>query len=196
MLDALFTSQAVWFSVPALVATGIFGVRMLMLLALGHGDHAIDGFDAGHGGHGADGAAGHAAEFLSVQAILAFLMGFGWGGLAMLQGPRVGMVISAATGIGFGCALLVLFVMLMRGLRRLNVSGNVPLAALAGATGEVVVSVPASGLGMGEVRIVVAERARFCNAVSDGAPVPMRTRVRVHRVNPDNTVTVCADDWT
>jgi hypothetical protein len=82
------------------------------------------------------------------------------------------------------------FVAAMRGMRGLNASGNIELASTAGAAGEVTLTVPAAGAGRGEVRLIVGGRERRCEAISAGAALPTRTRVRVSGVNADNTVTV------
>jgi hypothetical protein len=184
MLDALFNGTAIWFAVPALAATGIFFLKLVILLILGDGGGESGALDIGHTDSGAS------AEVFSVQAILAFVMGFGWGGLGALLGLKWPVWASILVGVGCGLGMLMLFVMVMRSLRGMSVSGNIELSALKGAMGEVTVGVPAAGRGTGEVRLVIGDRERRCAAVSAGGEVPTRTRVRVVSANADNTVTV------
>ena len=90
MLDVFFNGVAIWFGVPALSGTALFTVK-LALLAMG-ADHSVEAHDLPHdpGGDPHSDSAG-AFKLLSIQGIVAFIMGFGWGGLAA---PRVvaGMV--------------------------------------------------------------------------------------------------------
>jgi hypothetical protein len=183
MLDLYFAPGVFWFTIPALAATALFIIRLIVLLSFGDGD-SDSGLDVAH----TDSAS--AAEVFSVQAVLAFFMGFGWGGLGARLALDWSPLASVVVGVACGGALLAMFVSSMRGLRRLNASGNIELAQLAGASGEVTVRIPASGTGRGEVRLVLGDRERRCAAVSAGEELPSSTRVRVVAVNGDNTVSV------
>lgn len=183
MLDLFFAPGVFWFTVPALAATALFTIRLAILLIIGDG-HTDGGLDIAH----TDSAS--AAEVFSVQAVLAFFMGFGWGGLGARLALGWSPLASVGVGVLCGGALLIMFVSSMRGLRRLNASGNIELAELNGASGEVTVRIPASGAGRGEVRLVIRDRERRCAAVSAGEELPSSTRVRVVAVNGDNTVSV------
>ena len=89
MFDTLFQQPALWFSIPALAGTAIFLLRLaLMLIGGDSSDGGVDldadaDFDLGDGGDHLD--PGHSFEILSVQAIAAFAMGFGWAGLGGLN---------------------------------------------------------------------------------------------------------------
>lgn len=193
-----FTGQALWFTVPAIFGTLAFIVRLFLLGAGGDDGH-------GGGGHGADvgthgdvmGAtdamhddADNLTGFFSVQSFLSFFMGFGWGGLGALKGlgwPWWGAVL---LGLVAGLGMVLLLAVVMRNVRRLEASGNIHVRATLGATGDVYVAVPEKGKGVGEVRLVIGDRQRMVNAVSEGGALASKTRVKVSAVNPDNTVTV------
>src|SRR5689334_25043112 len=94
-LDALLTGPALWFGVPALIGTALFLLRTVMILAGGHhGGDFHSGADFHGAGHSADHSVDHdhdkqsagAFKALSLQTITAFAMGFGWAGLAALNG--------------------------------------------------------------------------------------------------------------
>lgn len=198
-MDIFLDGPALWFTVPALLGTLFFLLR-LVLLAFGgsHGDLGAGHVDAGvgdlHVDH-ADPAAHHtdpgfAAQFLSVQGATAFFMGFGWCGLCAWIALDWSLPASFAVAFLGGLLMTLLVGTLFRGIRRLEASGTVPLSAAKGVLGEVYVTVPARGRGAGQVRLVMAERQRIVNAISDGGELPTRARVRVLTVNPDNTVTV------
>jgi hypothetical protein len=74
----------------------------------------------------------------------------------------------------------------------LQSSGNVRLDDAVGIEGQVYANVPAGGEGRGQVRVVMGDRARIYNAVSDGGAIKTGSRIRVVRVNEDRTLTVTA----
>lgn len=187
MLDTLFSTPALWFTVPALLGTGVFAIR-LILLALG-----ADGHD--HGGGTGDTGGGHADgssvfQFLSFQGGAAFMMGFGWGGLAGLLPGNLAFTTSLLIGVGVGVAVLWGVGMLMRGIRRLETSGNVRADDLVGLEGTVYAEVPAGGSGAGQVTLVVRGMQRTVNATTRGGPIGRHARVRVVESSPDGRVVV------
>jgi hypothetical protein len=190
-----FSDAATWFTLPAIVGTGGFLVRLGLASFSGDGHDAQSG-DASGGGDGAelsDGAGNHqdiAATAISAQGILTFLMGFGWAGLGAYRGADLSSGVSALVGAGTGLVFLAMSVVMLRASRKLQSSGNVSIASLVGTEAEVYSIVPAAGQGQGQVRAVVGDRQRFVYAVSDGPELPTRTRVIVLRANPDNTLTV------
>ncbi|MFO0830715.1 MAG: hypothetical protein U0637_02615 [Phycisphaerales bacterium] len=192
-----FASPAVWFTVPALLGTLAFIIRLAML---GAGGHHGDG-GAGHGDVGTHGdvmgatdamhdSAPNLSGFFSIQSFLALFMGFGWGGLGALKGLGWPWTGAALVGIGAGLAMVLLLGAVMRSVGRLEGSGNIHVKSTLGATGDVYVSVPEKGKGVGEVRLIIGDRQRMVSAISDGPALPSKTRVKVAAVNPDNTVTV------
>lgn len=190
MFEGFFTGESLWFSVPAVVGTGFFLLRMLMLAFGGIADADVGGMEADAGVEIHHGDSGLAAQFLSIQGVTAFFMGFGWTGYAAMYGLgwRLGGALAAAV-IG-GLAFVLLIGSLFRGARKLEASGTLNLADAEGAEGEVYVGIPERGGGSGQVRLVLRQRQRIVNAVSAGSALPTRTRVRVSGVNSDRTVTV------
>ena len=122
MLDLLFSDHAAWFGVPAVLGTVFFVLRMGMML-LG-AEFAHGGLDA----HGVDvhhGDSSDAFKLLSVQSIGAFLMGFGWGGLAARQGADWSWTASTLFAFGTGIGMVWLLALLLRAMISLQSSGNV-----------------------------------------------------------------------
>ena len=135
-------------------------------------------------------SADNLSGFFSVQSFLSFFMGFGWGGLGALKGLGWPWWSAVLLGLVAGLAMVLLLAAVMRNVRRLEASGNIHVRTTLGATGDVYVAVPEKGKGVGEVRLVIGDRQRMVNAVSEGGALPSKTRVKVSAVNPDNTVTV------
>lgn len=185
MLDVLLGGQAAWFGVPALVGTLIFALKLALLLMGGSGDSA-EMTETG------DGHADNPLAFklLSTQSLVAFGMGFGWAGLAGLKALGWGFLPSFGLALGGGFAMAWLVAMMFRGMAELQSSGNIKIDDAIGLEGDVYAQVPARGTGRGQVRLVVSGRQRIFNAESDGDAAPSRTRVRVVKVNDDNSVVV------
>jgi hypothetical protein len=107
MSDLFFGNNATWFTVPALIGTLFFVVRLGLML-VGGGDWDVDAdVDADIDGDidGDFDDSDHAFKVLSIQSITAFMMGFGWGGLGGFKGAGwsvVNSVSSSCRGQGEG----------------------------------------------------------------------------------------------
>lgn len=189
MLDVFFKDDAIWFGVPALLGTALFVVK-LALLSMG-ADHSMDAHDVPHdpGGDPHSDSSG-AFKLLSIQGIVAFIMGFGWGGLAALHFTEWGMGGVILTALGSGLFMAWILATIMRGLFELQSSGNVEIGSAVGLQGTVYVGVPGNGRPGGQVQLVVDGRQRIFNAVSGSEDLPTGTRVTVLSANDDNTITV------
>ena len=199
MFDQFFQGDALWFSVPALLGTAVFALRLgLMMLGGDHGDggdgHFGDSGDTGDvslDGHGADGHDSDSAfAILSVQTVSVFMMGFGWCGLGCLFGAR--WPVGVALGLGFltGVAMVWILTRTLGAVRELESSGNVPIGSALGLEGDVYARIPPAGEGRGQVKLIIDQRQRIYNAISRTGEVTSQTRVRVVNVNDDNTLTV------
>lgn len=193
MWDVFFSGAAVWFTVPALVGTGLFLLKMILMFAGGDHHAAADGHDLGGGlDHPAD--AGDAADadlhLLTVQGVLAFLVGFGWTGLLVLSLSGRQVIIAAAAGVVAGSAAMYLMARLMAALMKLQASGNIDASSAVGVEGTVYVTIPEGGKGMGQVTLVIDQKQRTYNAVSSGPALARNARVRVLGVQGQNTLAV------
>lgn len=192
MFDLLFEGYAPWFTVPALVGTGVFIIRMILMLAGGFdadmdmGDGDADIGDADHGDSTA------AFHILSIHSLAAFGMGFGWGGFAAMRTLPGGLSLAILVALGIGVAFVWIQMLLLKAVYDLQSSGNVRLSDAVGLEGDVYLRVPARGEGVGRVRLVVSERLRIFNAVTEGEELPRSTRVRVAKVT-GNTLVVARE---
>lgn len=178
-MNTLFEHPAIWFSIPAILGTAVFVLRLFFMLI---------GGDAGDGGEHLD--PGDSFEILSVQAVAAFLMGFGWAGLGGLNGAGWGMTACIVSGFVGGAGMTWILAIMLRWMYSLESNGNVSIKMALGVAGEVYANLPAHGKGHGQIRIVVDKRQRIYNAVSDGDALPTGTRIRVTEVNSDRVLTV------
>jgi hypothetical protein len=194
-LDMLLNGPAVWFGVPALLATALFVLRLILLLAGAHhgADFHHDVPDSGHHGDTRTSAANDAVgafKVLSLQTITAFGMGFGWAGIGALNGFHKPMVTCVLFGILGGVAMVWLLALLLKAMYDLQSSGNISLESTVGLCGDVYANIPPKGQGTGQVRVVVSDRMRIYNAHSADEAVPTSSKIRVLAVNEDNTLTV------
>ncbi|HKK92825.1 MAG TPA: hypothetical protein VJ925_05300 [Longimicrobiales bacterium] len=189
MSDLLFGPTATWFTIPAIVGTAFFLGRMV-LMAIGGADADAGGFDGLDGADVFDGDAGlddsgDAFEILSLQAIAAFMMGFGWGGLAAWRGSGLPLSISLVVAVVIGIAMVWILAKVLRFVMSLQSSGTLPLYHALEATGTVYAEVPAEGSGTGEVRVVIGNRERYLFATTKGEALPRDTAVRVVAIDAD-----------
>ncbi len=187
MLELFFTDGARWFALPALLGTAVFAIRLALMLSGMGGDMDLH---VEHPGDLHHGDPGEVFKILSIQSLFAFAMGFGWGGLGALRGADWGMPLSLLTGVIAGAGMVWVLGLLLKGVHDLQSSGNIPIQAALEREGEVYATVPGAGAGRGQVRVTVHQRQRIYNASSEGEELPTGTRVRVTRVNDDNTLTV------
>lgn len=189
MMDRLFEGPALWFSVPALIGTAVFGLRLVLMLLGGDADGGADAdVDLSPDLDGGDSTS--AFSLLSIQSVSAFLAGFGWGGIGAHLGTGWGPGPSVAVGVVCGLAMVWLLGLLLKGVYDLQASGNISPETYIGVTGEVYATIPGHRSGMGQVKLVVQDRQRICNALSADESLPTHTRVRVLSVNPDHSLNV------
>lgn len=186
-----FGDQALLFTVPAFVGTLFFVLRLILMLVGGDGGLDVDDGLSADLDHGDSTGA---FKVLSIQAITAFLMGFGWGGLGAYRGWGLPLLLSVPVGLAFGAGTMWVLAKLLRWVLRLQSSGTIHMSAALFEQGTVYTAVPERGQGRGMVRVVVDNRMRFYPAVSEGPPIPSRASVRITAVNDDNTVTVAREE--
>lgn len=189
MMDTLFNGGAAWFSVPALLGTLIFVIRIGLMLVGGDAGGDFD-LDIDLDVDPAISDTGHAFEVFSFQSLTAFAMGFGWGGLGGLRGAGWDYLPSVIVAIAAGVGMVWLLGLLLKGIHDLQSSGNVSINQAIGVVGEIYATVPASGGGRGQIRLVIDGRQRLYNAFAEAEELPTGARATVVRANPDNTLTV------
>lgn len=191
VLELFFGDSAGYFALPAALGTAFFLLRIVFLM-MGHAHgfdmHADVHVDPSHPDPG------EAFKLLSLQSISAYSMGFGWGGLGAYRGAAWSFPSSMALGVFTGIGMVWLLALLLKAAFDMQQSGNITLDAAVGGEGEVYVNIPPAGRGTGQIRLVMKDRLRIVNATSEGEAIPSNRRIRVVRVNQDNSVGVIALD--
>ena len=202
MYNLLFSGGAAWFSIPAILGTFFFLIR-LGLMSAGAIDMdtdldggGLDGLDGLDGGDGDGFDAEHSDpsdlfKYLSIQSVFAFAMGFGWGALASYKGTGWSIPISIAIGVGCGVAMVYLLTFMLALLYDLRSDGTLQIKGAIGLEGDTYAKIPPAGKGRGQVSMIIETRQRIYNAVtSDGEAIPRGTRVRVLGIKDGNTLDV------
>ena len=178
------TAQFLWGL--ALFSTVFFLLQSVMSLVAGGlvadtdadmaGEVADDGH--GHAGDHDDGGGSLIGQYFTIRNMVAFFLGFSWGGLAFLElglGTPVVVALALATGLVFVAVVMGI----MRGLAGLRHSGTLSLRNAVGVTGTVSISIPGGMSGEGKVSLVIQGRLIDLNAATGGAGLHVGTPVRV-----------------
>jgi hypothetical protein len=195
-MDILFGGNAALFGVTAVIGTLFFLGRTALMLFGGDANiHHDVSFhtDVGDGGTGdlSDHTDSSTAfRILSIQAIAAFLMGFGWGGLGVVRGWGMPVIAGVAVGLVTGSGMTWILGKLLGWIARMQSSGTQPMESALYEEGVVYVTIPERRLGRGVIRVVVDDRLQYYPAVTDGAALTTQTAVRVTAINEDHTLTV------
>lgn len=199
-MDLLFGHGAVWFGVPAVVGTFFFLLRLGLMMLGGDGDVDADvdvdidvdvDVDVDADAHVHDAVdSTDAFQVLSFQTIATFLMGFGWAGLGGFQGAGWSAGWSVLFGLAAGSGMVWLLAKLLKLVYGFQSSGTVSIRDALGTEGQVYLQIPGHREGRGQVRLVIGERQRYFNAVTDEDAIGTKSRVRITAVNDDNTLTV------
>lgn len=196
MGEFLFDNGAAWFSVPALIGTLFFAIRIVL---------ALIGLDFDDGGDGADGGFGDTGDpsveegidhaestsvfkFLSIQTITAFAMGFGWGGMLGLRTLDLGVPESVGIGVLLGVVFAWFVVWCFQMIYSLESSGNISIRDAMNTEGTVATTIEPGRTG--RVRLTIGDRQRAFTAITEGEALASGTRVRVTKINSNQTVTV------
>ncbi|MFH1529370.1 MAG: hypothetical protein ABIK09_01405 [Pseudomonadota bacterium] len=180
------TEQFLWGL--ALFSTAFFLVQTVMTIVAGgldadtdadmFGDGDMGGADHGHAGDHGDHGASFLGQYFTIRNMVAFFLGFSWGGLAFLElGLGTPLVVGLATLVGLIFVAVVMGI--MRGLSGLRHSGTLSLDNAVGVTGTVSISIPREMGGEGKVSLVVQGRLMDLNAVTGGPELRVGAAIRV-----------------
>lgn len=169
--NELTVLQQIFYGVGALFSLVLILQTVLMLVGVDHGvPHGVE--HAGDAGTDASGI-----HVLSVRTIVAFFVGFGWGGAAASSlGPVPSILVAAATGSVFMFGVF----WLMKCLFSLRYSGTLDYETAVGQVGCVYMAIPAEQAGNGQVEVMIQGRLQVLPACTRAKEkIPTRAKVRV-----------------
>ncbi len=129
-------------------------------------------------------------KLISVQNILAFLCFGSW--TTIVAYSNIGsVIISSILGLGGGIMMMFILAFIMRGMMKLEESGNVNLKEAVGMLGDVYLTIPARDKGRGKVNLELGGKLEEYDAICmDDEPIKSGTRVRVVDITDDDVVVV------
>jgi len=171
----------------AILGCTLVGIQVvLQVFGLFDSDADLDGahadVDAGHaadsGIHEVQGHGNVIFGILSFKALSAFAGIFGLVGLILIDREvGTGGRVAASAGAGFVGMLGVGW--MMRGLSRLQSSGNIDIRNAVGCRGTVYLPIPQGNTGQGKVTVTVQGRSMEFGAVTEGEALATGARVTV-----------------
>ena len=173
MMDLFFGGGATVFSIAAIIGTLFFLLRTVMLF-VGAADFDADvDVDTDVGADVSD-ASSEAFQIISIQGILAFLMGFGWGGLSAFKGLGLPFFLSVPIAAVAGGAMVWFLGKLLVAVYRLQSEGTVHIHQALGLDAEVYIEIPGEQAGSGQIRVVIDDHERYLQAKTPqgGHPEP------------------------
>lgn len=182
MIDIFFGDNAIWFSAVALAGTGIFALRLLLMI-VGIGD--VDGGDVELAADG-DTSLG----LLSLNGMAGIMMGFGYGALISYRSFEWGFLPSIGVGVVSGIGVGSIIVMIFRSMSRLESSGTVDATGAVGNSAAVYTAIPENPNERGRVRVIIDGRMRYYPARSESGSYPRGAQVRIKAMDDDRTVVV------
>lgn len=179
------TTAHQFFWTVAIFATAM---QFLMLLAVMIGgapdlDHGMDMTDSSVD-------AIHGVKLLSMRVMIAFAVGFGWGGvLALREGWPLWQATLAA--LGAGAVFMGLVYWAMRVLFSMRDDGTLDYRNAVGLDGKVYVTIPPRRAGVGQVEVLLQSRLVTAQAVSDAdVPLTQNMFVKITGIEGQTTLVV------
>jgi len=183
----------------AIPATLLLIVLIVMML-VGFGDDDVDGdadiaddFDGEGDADATDSDTPDAGlSFFTLRGIVSMLSIMGWSGLIFLD-AEMGLPTAAGVAISVALGLLTLFLvaLAMKGISKLQSSGNLDIRNAIGKVGQVYLTIPADGTSAGKVNLTVQEQFKEFTAITT-AKEPLKTGqyVRVVSVSESGVLVV------
>ena len=168
------------FAIIAIPATLILLIQTVMIF-MGIGDDGdsagdeladdIESSDDGIFGEDSEGDPVDAAgldglRILTLRGIIAFMVVFGWVGVAM-DSAGISLLLTLPVAVISGFAMMVLLALLMRSVMKLRSDGNLDNRNAIGVSGKVYLTVPPSRSGSGKVNLMLQGSFVEREAVTD-----------------------------
>lgn len=170
--NSLILGQQIFLCI-AVPATLLMIILIVMML-IGFGEDDVDSdtdisdeFDGESDASSTDGDTPDAGlSFFTVRGIVSMLCIMGWSGLIFLD-PAMGIPMWGGVAISVALGLITLFLvaLAMKGISKLQSSGNLDLRNAIGKVGQVYLTIPEGG-GSGKVNLTVQEQFKEFTAIT------------------------------
>ncbi|HIX09480.1 MAG TPA: hypothetical protein H9683_04780 [Firmicutes bacterium] len=179
--QALSTAEKIYFII-AVVASILLVIQIVMMLFSLGGAGDMD-FDADFDGDvDTDGG----LSFFTIKGMTAFFALGGWCGFAAQTGLPDNIWAPILIAVATGAAALFGVGFAMRGIAKLQCSGNVVKKKLVGTKATVYVSIPESRSGRGKIVLTAQGNYMEIDAMTDeGERIPVDSVVEIKEYNED-----------
>lgn len=160
--SSLLIDRQIFYAI-GLVSLGVL-VLQIILTVVGIDVHHGDADLSGHSDHGSG------LGLLTVRTVTAFFVGFGWGGVILLN-HGYSVPVAILGGAGTGLVFLLCTAFLIRNLLRLQSSGNLDYHNAIGAVGTVYITIPAAEAGGGQLELVLQGRLMMAEAYTKSTKI-------------------------
>ena len=191
--NSIVIGQQVFFCIAVPSTVALIVMIVTMLIGLGDGDTDFDGDGDLAGDSGADGDVADAGlSLFTSRGIVAMLAVMGWSGFVLLDSstnvqPVIGVVIALILGL----ITLFLVALAMKGISRLQSSGNLDLNNAIGKVAQVYLTIPELGRAAGKVSVTVQERLVEVLAITaHSEPIKTGSYVRIVSVSENGMLMV------
>ncbi len=139
-----------------------------------------------------DSVEGHGAmpdNVFTFKTFVNFLLGFGWAGVSffsIIPNTFLLIVVSFLVGVAF----VYLIWVLIKQLLRLTEDNTLKIQDALNQTAEVYLRIPGEKAGKGKVLISIKGSMHELEAMTENGEIPQGTKVKVVRVENDNTLIV------
>jgi hypothetical protein len=151
--------NSLWVAKQIFYAIGIVAIAILLIQIF----LTVLGIDMHHDVDLAQGGHDSGLGYLSIRTITAFFVGFGWGGVIILNHGN-SLVAAVLGGGATGMAFLFVTAFLIHNLLRLQSSGNLDYRNAIGIVGTVYTTIPAAEAGGGQLELMLQGRLTMAEA--------------------------------
>ena len=179
---ALTAAEKTYFIIAVIASIFLIVQIVIMLFSLGGGDFDVD--DVFDGDVDTDSG----LSIFTIKSMTAFFALGGWCGFVAQTFMEDNIWAPILIAVATGTAALFGVEYTMRGIAKLQNSGNIVKSKLVGATATVYVSIPENRSGRGKITLTAQGRYMELDAVTDGERIPVDSSVEITEYSEDFAV--------
>ena len=179
---ALTAAEKTYFIIAVIASIFLIVQIVIMLFSLGGGDFDVD--DVFDGDVDTDSG----LSIFTIKSMTAFFALGGWCGFVAQTFMEDNIWAPILIAVATGTAALFAVAFTMRGIAKLQNSGNIVKSKLVGATATVYVSIPENRSGRGKITLTAQGRYMELDAVTDGERIPVDSSVEITEYSEDFAV--------
>jgi len=150
-----------------------------------NGDGVIDSVSHMGGDHLSSGL-----SLFTIRGLVAFFAVGGWLGVLLLY-TQMPVWLSIIISFAAGFAAMLSIALIFKASMKLQHSGNMDIRNAVGRTGQVYLTVPGNGSGVGKVNVTFQEQLTELSAITwESEPIPTGAYVPVEKLVDGETVSV------